>query len=236
VAKGASKQFRDNSGTNNGEMNVWQDATGSQAEARSTTTFKVADGQTHIAATISASGVPKIYKNGTEVGVYSTQTTGVGTVLSDSANDLVIDLDSLTHFAFYNVELTSAEIASLYNSGSGVNCYTVQGAHILVSTDGAGPTINVDILDQLAIATTTATFTVTATTSGGSLSYQWQRFVSGSWTNVGTNSNSYTTGTLAYSDTGSTFRVQVTDSNGTTTSRVATLTVVLTTPVAWLVA
>jgi hypothetical protein len=146
IAKGANKQFRDNSGTNNGEMNIWQDASGSQAEARSTTTFKVADGQTHIAATISASGVPKIYKNGSEVGVYSTQTTGVGTVLSDSASDLVIDLNSLVHFAFYNIELSSSDIAALYASGAGVNCYSVQGASILVSTDSA------DVLDKMSFS------------------------------------------------------------------------------------
>ena len=135
VAKGTNKQFRDNSAAANNEMNGWQDATGSQSEARSTTTFQVADGQTHIAMTISASGVMKLYKNGTEVAVYDTHTTGAGTVLSDSASDLVIDLNSLSHFAFYNVELTSGEISSLYNGGAGVNCYTVQTAAILVSTD-----------------------------------------------------------------------------------------------------
>lgn len=138
VAKGTNKQFRDNSGTNNGEMNSWQDATGSQSEARSTTTFKVADGQTHIAMTISASGVPKLYKNGSEVGVYSVQTTGAGTVLSDSASDLIIDLNSLAHFAFYDVELTSGEISSLYNGGAGANCFSVQPTHILASTDSSG--------------------------------------------------------------------------------------------------
>lgn len=137
VAKGANKQFRDNSGTNNNEMNGWQDASGSQSEARSTTTFKVADGQTHIAMTISASGVMKLYKNGSEVAVYSTQTTGAGTVLSDSASDLVIDLNSLIHFAFYNIELSAANITALYSGGAGANCYTVQSANILVSTDVA---------------------------------------------------------------------------------------------------
>ena len=137
VAKGTNKQFRDNSGTNNNEMNGWQDASGSQSEARSTTTFKVADGQTHIALTISASGVMKLYKNGSEVAVYSVQTTGVGTVLADNTSDLVIDLNSLTHFAFYNIELSAANITALYSGGAGANCYTVQSANILVSTDVA---------------------------------------------------------------------------------------------------
>lgn len=228
VAKGANKQFRDNSAVANNEMNGWQDASGSQSEARSTTLFQVADGQTHIAMTISASGVMKLYKNGAEVAVYDTHTTGAGTVLSDSASDLVIDLNSLSHFAFYNIELSAANITSLYNSGSGVNCYTVQGANILVSTDAQGPTITSDVADQTVMLGSTATFSVTATSSGGALSYQWQQFIGGSWTNVGTNASNYTTSPTSISDYSAQFRVQITDSNGSVTSRSASLFVIVT--------
>jgi len=143
VSKGANKQFRDNSAAANNEMNGWQDASGSQSEARSTTTFQVADGQTHIAMTISSAGIMKLYKNGSEVAVYSTHTTGVGTVLDDSASDLVVNLNTPDHIAFYNIELTSGEISSLYNGGAGANCYSVQPAAILVSTDSAA------VLDQM---------------------------------------------------------------------------------------
>src|SRR5512141_2540998 len=80
MGKGANFMFADNSGTNNNEMWLWRDASGQQAEARSTTTFAVADGQTHIAATVSSAGLVKIYKNGVEVAVYSVHLTGAGTV------------------------------------------------------------------------------------------------------------------------------------------------------------
>ena len=97
-----------------------------------------------------------------------------------------------------------------------------------------GPLVTVQPQNQTVFLGSTGTFTVTATTSGGTLSYQWQQFISGTWTNVGTNSTSYTTGATGYADAGDLFRVLVTDSNGTTTSAVATLIVVGIASVAWL--
>jgi hypothetical protein len=69
----------------------------------------------------------------------------------------------------------------------------------------------------------TATFTVSATSSGGALSYQWKK----DGANVGTNSSSYTTPATVPADNGAQFTVAVTDSNGTTTSNPATLTVLV---------
>lgn len=80
----------------------------------------------------------------------------------------------------------------------------------------------------------TATFTVTASGTDGTISYQWQQFITGSWTNVGTNSTSYTTGALGFSDNGDMFRVVVTDSNGTTNSNVAETIVIGTANLMWL--
>lgn len=66
-----------------------------------------------------------------------------------------------------------------------------------------------------------ANFTVSATTSGGALSYQWKD----DGANVGTNSNSYTTPANTLSDSGSVITCDITDANGTTTSNGAILNV-----------
>ncbi len=94
-------------------------------------------------------------------------------------------------------------------------------------TAAAGPTINTHPANQSVNAGQTATFTVSATTSGGPLSYQWKKGT----TNVGTNSSSYTTPATVPADNGAQFTVAVTDSNGTTTSNPATLTVLTPTTV-----
>lgn len=79
------------------------------------------------------------------------------------------------------------------------------------------------------VAGQTATFTVTATTSSGTLAYQWQRqeAAGSTWSNVGTNANSYTTGsTTVLSDNGAKFRCVVSVSgSASVTSSTATLTV-----------
>jgi hypothetical protein len=71
----------------------------------------------------------------------------------------------------------------------------------------------------------TATFTATVSNGSGTSSYQWQRLISGVWTNIGTNAASYTTPALtANSD----FRVIVTQSTSgcDVTSAPNTITVV----------
>lgn len=100
---------------------------------------------------------------------------------------------------------------------------------ILFALTAAGPTINTQPTSQTAYVGQTATFSVTATTSGGALSYQWKQ----NGSNVGTNSSSYTTGALALSDNGSTIQVVVTDSNGSATSASVTLTVINVGITAW---
>lgn len=99
----------------------------------------------------------------------------------------------------------------------------------------SGPTINTQPTAQTANEPATATFTVSATTSGGTLHYQWKRADpgSGTFSNVGTDSSSYTTGaTSAASDHGASYKVDVTDDNGTTVSDTVVLTVRSTTTVA----
>lgn len=98
-----------------------------------------------------------------------------------------------------------------------------------------GPTINTQPSNQTVTTPAAATFTVAATTSGGTLTYQWQRSTdSGSnWANVSTGtggtSASYTTAATTVSggdaNNGDLYRCAVTDDNGTTNSSSASLTV-----------
>lgn len=69
-----------------------------------------------------------------------------------------------------------------------------------------------------------ATFSVVAVTSGGTLSYQWKINTGGGFTNVGTNSATYTTGPVGLAGAGS-VKCDVTDSNGTTTTNTVSLIV-----------
>jgi uncharacterized repeat protein (TIGR02543 family) len=109
------------------------------------------------------------------------------------------------------------------DGGSGI----VVIAYPTSSVSSSGPT------NQTAFYTQTATFSVNTSGSVGTLSFQWQINTGSGWSNVsggsGANTNSYTTPTLALSDDGNQYRVQITSTiNGTTataSSSVATLTV-----------
>jgi hypothetical protein len=82
------------------------------------------------------------------------------------------------------------------------------------------PTITSQPANVTTVIGSTATFSVTATSSGGSLSYQWKK----NGTNIGgATSSSFTTGTLTINDDNSSYTVVVTDSNGSTTSSAAIL-------------
>jgi len=93
---------------------------------------------------------------------------------------------------------------------------------VLAGVGGApsGPTVTDQPDNQNTYPGEVATFTVAATTSGGSLSYQWK--FNGS--NVGTNSVTYTRTTVIGDDLGL-VTCDVTDSNGTTTTNAALLRV-----------
>jgi hypothetical protein len=113
----------------------------------------------------------------------------------------------------YDHRIDDTELAAIALDGA-------TGFYAQIPT-AAGPTIDTQPQSQSKIVGETATFTVAATTSGGTLSYQWKR----NGSNVGTDANSYTTPTLVIGDDGDTVTVDVTDSNGTTVSNTATLTV-----------
>lgn len=85
--------------------------------------------------------------------------------------------------------------------------------------------------DQTAIVGHTATFSVGASDSnGGTVSYQWQKYTDGAWTDIpGAANEEYTTGMLAMSDSNGQYRCVAANTIGfttaVTTSGAATLTV-----------
>ena len=107
-----------------------------------------------------------------------------------------------------------------------VGTVTSTSATLTVTTSATAPTITTPPANQTVTAGQTATFTVAASGTAP-LSYQWQRSNNGgtTWTNVGTNASSYTTGATAAADSGALFRVVVSNSAGSATSATATLTV-----------
>lgn len=108
---------------------------------------------------------------------------------------------------------------------------TVDGAVFLetLKEAGTGPTINTQPASQQIPDQTRVQVSVTATTSGGALSYQWQDNRSGSFANTtdGDNATSatYTTPALYVRQSPRQYRCVVTDSNGSVNSNAATITV-----------
>ena len=90
----------------------------------------------------------------------------------------------------------------------------------LKSSAPTGPTIDTQPSAATVFAGQLATFTIAATASGGSNSYQWKK----NGSNVGTNSTTYSFET-SFADNGARISCDVTDSNGTTSSVTVTLTV-----------
>jgi len=138
----------------------------------------------------------------------STLTAGTGYTLGPSS-------DSYLGYEYKSVSATGAQTATFTQS---VNVSRV--SHVVAFKEAAGaPTINTQPEQQTSTVGGTATFSVSATTSGGALSYQWRKFVSGAMTNIGgATSASYVTGTLASSDNGTLLDCVVTDSNGSVTT------------------
>ena len=107
------------------------------------------------------------------------------------------------------------------NQSATLNGANITGVNFTANAAPVAPTITTQPVNQTVTAGQTASFTVVA---GGTapLSYQWQK----NGANIGgATSASYTTPVTTTSDSGSTFRVVVTNTAGTVTSAAATLTV-----------
>lgn len=128
---------------------------------------------------------------------------------------------------------TNFEASAEYRQDSPGGTYTASGS--IVGADvwtGAAfsfseflsPIITAQPGSAMVVDGGTATFSVTASASAGSLTYQWQSDTGGGFSNIsGETSSSYTTGTLGLSDNYNHYRCNVTDSNGTTTTATADL-------------
>lgn len=127
---------------------------------------------------------------------------------------------------------------SAYSGATGVGTYQAQTGDATDDTVLVDGTISISVqpANTSVVAPATATFTVTAALAGaGTLAYQWQKQEStesgATWTNVGTNSNSYTTGVTAVAPgsgatNGDKYRVIVSSTGSTSvTSTTAVLTV-----------
>jgi hypothetical protein len=145
-----------------------------------------------------------------------------------------------SHFASGPLATSVWDIADalIYRPTSGANLTDAQcrsfitlgiDAAITADSPPSGPTINTQPTAQAVNEGSTATFTVAATASAGSLTYQWKRANRGSGTFSavsGATSASYTTAaTDCATDHGAQYQCAVTDSNGTTTTSNALLTV-----------
>ena len=130
--------------------------------------------------------------------------------------------------------------SGFYNVGTGTATQTTAGAITVQGTQSnaggrlfallalrpstpSGPTINTQPSGLTVFDGASATFSVTATTSGGALSYQWQDNSGGSFANIGGATSASLTVLASLTMSGRLYRVNVTDSNGTTPSNSAPL-------------
>ena len=125
-----------------------------------------------------------------------------------------------TDISSYQENVAAGSYTPTFTANATANNTAAMAAFSILSLPAA-PTITAQPTPQTCYVGETATFTITATASAGSLSYQWKDDGS----NVGTNSNSYTTAAAVLGDNGAQITCDVTDDNGTTTSNAARWTV-----------
>jgi hypothetical protein len=94
---------------------------------------------------------------------------------------------------------------------------------LTVNAAVSAPSITTQPASQTVTAGQSASFSVTASGTAP-LTYQWQKSVNGTWTNVGTSSATFSISSTTSADAGS-YRVLVSNSAGSATSSTVTLTV-----------
>ena len=166
---------------------------------------------THLVCTFS-NGVSKIYKNGTQVasknigGNFSTWNKNATLALSNIIGGRKPYKGVYYLAAVYERALDSLEVVHNYSMGTSIE-------HI--------PFITEDPKDASEVAGYPATFMVQAI-GDATLTYQWQK----NGTDIsGANSSTYTTPVATMADSGSTFRVIVSNTSGKDTSASAVLNV-----------
>jgi hypothetical protein len=166
----------------------------------------------NVSGTVAANGSMLLWLGGAIIVAAPATPAGWTSLQSDTANEPEIRLASL-----------AANSGATGNVSSSYGSNAASGAFLVIVQPPAGPQINTQPANAAVFAGQLATFSVSATASsgGGTLSYQWKDDGS----NVGTNSSTYTTAATTMGDNGSQITCVVTDSNGSTTTNAATLTV-----------
>lgn len=175
--------------------------------------------------------------SGTAISISAAQVpaTVIGVVYNDGDSDTVpgtgsgytARLSGNSNFFIEDLRMTSAGSAQVlaqaptHGGTDGYNTY------IIIAQDG--PQIKMQPANLSIMAGEKAPLQAVATPSSGTLSYQWQDNRSGSFANVidgtGGTSQSYVTASLATGASGRQYLCIVTDSNTSTTSSAATITV-----------
>ena len=133
------------------------------------------------------------------------------------------NISGATSASYTTPATTTSDSGSTFDVtvSNSVGSVTSNSATLTVNAAAVVPSITTQPANQTVTAGQTATFTVVASGTAP-LSYQWQK----NGANIsGATSANYTTPATTTSDSGSTFRVTVTNSAGTATSNAATLTV-----------
>src|SRR6185369_5106592 len=132
---------------------------------------------------------------------------------------LIFEDENINSDTDFNAERTNASGANTVLSWTHAS---INWAAVAMAANGGSvPTINTQPDDASAYNGDTAQFTVSATASGGSLSYQWQVSTDrcATFSNVSDGSGgttaTYTTHTLTFADEQTFYRCNVTDANGT---------------------
>ena len=139
------------------------------------------------------------------------------------------------------VEHKSASSTAAATFTAGVSTEAAAAFGVAVLEPVTGPTINTQPTNQSVFSGQTATFSVSATTSGGALSYQWKYSHDDSaFANCthgsGITTSSFTTATTPDSEASDqySFLCAVTDSNGTTNTNAALLNMTTVASLGWL--
>ena len=161
--------------------------------------------------------------------VMSVQMSYDGTTLAMQITDTVTDATYDTSFTVNIPSLVGGSTAYVGFTGGTGGLTAIQDILTwtyspMVGTSVA-PTITTQPLNQTVAAGQMATFSVVASGSIP-LSYQWLENAGSGFTSIsGANSGSYTTPATTSANSGATFKVTVTNSQGSATSNAATLTV-----------
>lgn len=168
------------------------------------------------------------------------------TIAVDASQTSRIEIEGATiGFEAYGMSEEAATGANTVMSWTVSGVTAGQGSFVsiglpLIAAPPPGPTIDTQPADIIVYVSDMAAFSVSATASAGSLTYQWQVSTDfcATFSNVsagtgGTTAN-YTTAATVYADDQTFYRCAVTDSNGTTNTRAASLRIIGRASLAWM--